>query len=192
MMERTYTVPLRKEFQKAPKYKRAKKAVKALREFVQKHMKTKDVLIGPKVNLKIWNKGIKNPPHHVKVTAIKDEKENITRVELFGFEFKKKEKTDEKKKKASGLAGKIQEKLGKKEDDAPKTETSTKKDIKEVKKGVENVKPAEEVKVDTASEGDNEYSTESIEEKPTDEKIVEEPAETAEEEKKTTPSEEQA
>jgi large subunit ribosomal protein L31e len=109
--ERTYTVPLRKEFQKAPKYRRAKKAVNALRAFMQRHMKTDDVLIGPQLNMKLWERGIKNPPHHVKVTAIKDDKDNVARVELFGFEFKQKEKK-EKKPKATGLAGKIQEKLG--------------------------------------------------------------------------------
>ena len=53
-LERTYTIPLRREFQKAPKYKRAKKAVTAVREFMQKHMKTENVLIGPKLNIKLW------------------------------------------------------------------------------------------------------------------------------------------
>ena len=31
-LERTYVIPLRKEFSKAPRYKRAKKAIKALKE----------------------------------------------------------------------------------------------------------------------------------------------------------------
>ena len=137
--ERTFIIPLRKEFQKAPKYKRAKKAVTALREYLIKHMRNKNVLIGPKVNLKIWERGIKNPPHHVKVTAYED-KEGVVRAELFGFEFKPKDKK-EVKKKASGLAGKIQDKLGPKDDKEEKTEVTKKKDIKEVKKGVEVKKP---------------------------------------------------
>ena len=53
-LERTYTIPLRIEWLKTPKYKRAKKAVHAVREFTEKHMKCKNVLIGPKLNLKIW------------------------------------------------------------------------------------------------------------------------------------------
>jgi large subunit ribosomal protein L31e len=137
-IERTYTVPLRKAFQKAPKYRRAKKAVNALRAFIERHMKSDDVLIGPKLNLKIWENGIKNPPHHVKVTAIKDEKDNVVRVELFGFEFKPKEKKEKKDKPAPGLAGKLQEKLAAKDvKEEPKEKPTTKKDIKEVKKGVE-------------------------------------------------------
>ena len=133
--EKTFNIPLRKEFQKAPKYKRAKKAVRAVREYLVKHMRNENVLIGPKLNLKIWEHGIKNPPHHVKVTAVED-KEGIVRAELFGFEFKKKE-AKEKKAKPKGIAGKLQEKLGPKEEEAPKTEATTKKDIKEMKKGVE-------------------------------------------------------
>ncbi|MBW2965304.1 50S ribosomal protein L31e [Candidatus Woesearchaeota archaeon] len=136
---RTYNIPLRKEFQKAPKYKRAKKAVTAVREYLVKHMRNENVLIGPKLNLKIWEHGIQNPPHHVKVTAVED-KEGVVRAELFGFKFEKKE-VKEKKEKPKGIAGKLQEKLGPKEEEAPKTEATKKKDIKEVKKGVE--KPAE-------------------------------------------------
>ena len=141
-IERTYTIPLRKEFQKAPKYRRAKRAINALRTFVAKHMKSDNVLIGPRLNLKIWEHGIKNPPHHVKVTAVKDEKEDTVRVELFGFEFKAKEKKEKKDKAAPGLAGKIQEKLAAKEEAAPKEAAATKKDLKEKKPAAEH-KPAE-------------------------------------------------
>jgi ribosomal protein L31E len=172
LIEQTYTIPLRKEYQKAPKYRRAKKAINAVRAFVQKHMKTEEVLIGPKLNLKIWEHGIKNPPHHVKVTAIRDDKEGLTRVELFGFEFKKQEKK-EKKEKPKGMAGKLQETLGTKEE-GPKTEVTTKKDIKEVKKGVEK-KPAEEKeepKVEEAKkpEADEKEAKPKAEEKPVEKK----------------------
>ena len=148
-LERTYNVPLRKEYQKAPMYKRAKKAVTALREFVEKNMKSDNVLIGPRLNLKIWERGIKNPPHHVKVTAIKEDKDDVVRVELFGFEFKAKDKK-EKKDKPEGIAGKIQEKLGGKEDKPVKKEekivTAAPKEAKEVKEKkapVKKDKPAE-------------------------------------------------
>jgi ribosomal protein L31E len=141
-LERTYTIPLRKEFQKAPKYRRAKKAVNALRAFVAKHMKCENVLIGPRLNLKLWERGIKNPPHHVKVNAVKDDKGESVRVELFGFEFKAKEKKEQKEKPAPGLAGKLQEKLAPKEEAAPKEAAATKKDLKEKKPAAEH-KPAE-------------------------------------------------
>ena len=47
---RTYTVPLRKEWLKVPKYKRAKKAVTALKQFLVKHMKSENVKLGKYVN----------------------------------------------------------------------------------------------------------------------------------------------
>ncbi|MBN1544290.1 60S ribosomal protein L31 [Candidatus Woesearchaeota archaeon] len=148
--ERTYTIPLRKEYMKAPMYRRAKKAVNAVRTFMKKHMKCETILIGPKLNLKIWEHGIKNPPHRVKVTAVKDDKEDTARVELFGFEFKPKEKKEKKEKKPAGIAGKIQEKLAPKHEEAPKAEVTTKKDIKEVKKGVEKKEEKKEKKVEAA------------------------------------------
>ncbi|MBI4152570.1 60S ribosomal protein L31 [Candidatus Woesearchaeota archaeon] len=93
-VERTYNVPLRKEYQKVPNWKRTNKAVVALRQFLARHMKTEDVRLAKDVNEKLWQHGIKNPPHHVKVTVTKDEK-GIARAELFGVE--KKEKAPQKK-----------------------------------------------------------------------------------------------
>ncbi len=89
-MERIYTIPLRKEFQKAPNYKRTKKAVSAVREFLQKHMKNKDVKIGQHLNMALTARGRKNPPHKVKVNVWtekikKDNKDlEIVKAELFG------------------------------------------------------------------------------------------------------------
>lgn len=145
VIERTYNVPLRSEWLKTPKYRRAKKAVAAVRAYVEKHMKSDSVLIGPMLNLKIWEHGIKNPPHHVKVNAVKDEK-GLVRVELVGFEFKEKVKKDTTKKpQAKGLAGKIQKKLEetKGEEEAPKEAAVTKKDLKKADAKAEP-KPAEQ------------------------------------------------
>ncbi len=95
ILERTYNVPLRKEYLKAPRYLRAKKAVKALKEFLIKHMKSDNVRLEKEVNELVWKKGIKNPPHHVKVVARKDER-GVVSVELFGAK-KKEAKVKEKK-----------------------------------------------------------------------------------------------
>jgi len=73
VLERVYNVPLRREWLKSPKYKRAKKAINALKEFVAKNMKSQDVRIGTFANLAIWKQGIKNPPHHLKVKCTKYE-----------------------------------------------------------------------------------------------------------------------
>jgi ribosomal protein L31E len=56
-MERNYIIPLRKECQKVPKYSKGRKAVKATRKFLQKHMKVENVKLGKYLNLKLWENG---------------------------------------------------------------------------------------------------------------------------------------
>lgn len=93
-VERTYNVPLRKEYMKVPNWKRTEKAVVAMKQFLVRHMKSEDVRIGKDVNEKIWQHGIRNPPHHVKINVRKDEK-GVVFAELFGVA--KKEKAPKKK-----------------------------------------------------------------------------------------------
>jgi len=64
---RTYTVPLRREYLKTPKWRRAEKAVSTLRSFVERHSKTEEIKIGRWVNESIWKRGAKNPPSRVRV-----------------------------------------------------------------------------------------------------------------------------
>ncbi len=121
-LERTYTVPLRKEYMKVPRYKRSKKAIAALKQFLTRHMKSKDVRLEMPVNLKIWKHGIKNPPHHIKVNVTKDEK-GIVRAQLFGLKQAVPKKTTKKsaaKKPAKKLEEQVQEKQ---ETPAPKQAT---------------------------------------------------------------------
>ena len=86
-IERTYNVPLRKGTRLAPNWKRTKKAVAVLREFLARHMKSDNIKLSKELNEKLWEHGIRNPPHHVKVNATKDEKGEV-KVELFGSEKK--------------------------------------------------------------------------------------------------------
>lgn len=95
-LERTYTIPLRKEWLKVQRYKRAKKAVKGVLLFLQRHMKSEDVRLGRFLNLELWKHGIRNPPSRVKVTVSKDDK-GVVRAELFGAPVEKKEVKSEKK-----------------------------------------------------------------------------------------------
>ncbi|MFW6230937.1 MAG: 50S ribosomal protein L31e [Nanoarchaeota archaeon] len=80
-MEREYIVPLRKEAQKAPRYKRTNRAVKALRSFIQRHMKSEKVSIGRFLNTELWKNGIKNPPARIAVKAVKSDDGKVS-VEL--------------------------------------------------------------------------------------------------------------
>ena len=82
-IERTYTIPIRREWLKAPKYKRAKRAVSAMRTFLVRHMKSEDIRLGVSVNLELWKHGIKCPPGKIKVNVTKDA-EGVVRAELFG------------------------------------------------------------------------------------------------------------
>ncbi len=94
----TYNISLRKEILKVPRYLRAKKAVRAVREFVAQHSKSSDVKIGEHLNLLLWKQGIKNPIMRVKVDIEKDAK-GVANVELFGAP--KEEKKPETKKKTA-------------------------------------------------------------------------------------------
>jgi large subunit ribosomal protein L31e len=102
-IERTYTIPLRREWLKSVKYKRAKKAVRAIKEFLMRHMKAdaENVKIGRYLNLIVWAHGIKNPPSRVKVNVTKDDK-GVVHAEMVGapVEKKKEEKPKKGEKKA--------------------------------------------------------------------------------------------
>ncbi len=115
-LERAYNIPLRKQVMKSPKYKRSKKAVDTVKVFIAKHMKVdlENVKIGQHLNMEIWQNGIRNPPHHVKVNVIKEKDGDVfvAKAELEGKEFKAL-KIQEKKVTSSGLKGKLEEMKGK-------------------------------------------------------------------------------
>ncbi len=117
-VERTYTIPLRKEWLKSVKYKRAKKAVRAVREFLARHMKTDDenIRLGKYINLELWKHGIRRPPSRIKINVTKDDK-GIVRAELAGAPVEKKKEKKPKKgekkaeeKKPEAAAPKVEEK----------------------------------------------------------------------------------
>ena len=77
--ERLYTVPLKTR--NYPRYKRTKKAVTLMRQFLMRHMKpeTEEYLkIDPALNEYLWNRGIKNPPNKVKIKVTKNEEGIVT------------------------------------------------------------------------------------------------------------------
>jgi large subunit ribosomal protein L31e len=128
-VEREYIIPLRKEFQKAPSYKRAKKTITAIKEFLTKHMKSDNIKLGKYLNLKVWEHGMKNPPHKVKVKVEKYD-DGLVKAELVGAPV---EKSKEKKKKP---AKKTEEKTIKedKKQTEEKKETAKKEDKKKPEK----------------------------------------------------------
>ncbi len=81
--ERVYVVPLRKA-KLAPRRKRASRAVRELRAFLQQHTKVDNIIIDQALNERVWTRGIQKPPPRVRVKATKyvEEEEEFVRAEL--------------------------------------------------------------------------------------------------------------
>jgi large subunit ribosomal protein L31e len=161
VLERTYNIPLRREWLKAPNYRRAKKAISAVRQFLERHMKGAPVRLGPELNRRIWKRGIKSPPHHIKVITVKYDDGSV-KAELAGFAIEaqkeeKKEHKEEKKEstKASSEEKKTEANGEKKGEQALDNSTAQKTELKkategtkEAKKPMRRNKPAEAAKPD--------------------------------------------
>ncbi len=139
-LEREYNIPLRKEWLKAPRYRRAKKAIKAVKEFLVRHMRTdfEKVKVGKWLNKEIWKSGIKRPPHHIKVKVTKDD-EGIVKAELAMLpkEALEEKREEEKKKKKEKKEEKVEEK---KEEEKKEEEAKEKEEEKEEKEKKEKEK----------------------------------------------------
>lgn len=143
-LKRSYTVPLRPKFANTPRYKRTNKAVRVLREFLSRHMKSDNIKIGPKLNETLWQDGIKNPPGKVKITATKDDT-GMVRAELEGVEYVD-FKVQEKKADPTTLKEKIEAKLDGDNKKKP-VKKEAKKDSEEIEEKAE--KPKTENKAET-------------------------------------------
>jgi len=85
-LEREYIIPLRRQWLKVPEYKRVNKAVKAIKQFLAKHMKVYDRdLKKIKMNILLNNelrfRGMRKPPAKIKIKAKKYDT-GIVEVEL--------------------------------------------------------------------------------------------------------------
>lgn len=75
--EREFVIPLRRRYMNVPRYRRAKKAIKTIKEYLVRHMKIYDrdldkIKIDKYLNEFVWARGIKRPPFKVKVKAKKN------------------------------------------------------------------------------------------------------------------------
>lgn len=95
--ERIYTIPLRNAF-KTERVRRSKKAIKIVREFLQKHMKTESVKIGKSINEFIWSRGAKKPPRRIRIHTIKED--GIAYAEIVGIDIKTTSSEQKRKKEA--------------------------------------------------------------------------------------------
>ncbi len=84
--ERIYTIPLSRAWI-APRRKRASRAVRLAKSFIEKHMRVgsgdvgggaERLVISNEVNEKIWSRGIQKPPRRIRVRAVKDVEGTVT------------------------------------------------------------------------------------------------------------------
>jgi len=137
-IEREYIVPLRKDWLKVPEYRRAKRALRALKNFIAKHMKVEDrniknVKIDKYLNEEIWFRGIRNPPAKIKVKATKN-KDGVVSVELVDIPEIVKFKIEREKKRKEKVK-KVEKKVEEKKDE--KTEEEKKEEKEKEKAGEE-------------------------------------------------------
>ena len=129
-LERTYTIPLRREWLRVPRYKRAKRTIHAVQNFLKRHMRAEleNVKLGNSINLEIWKHGIRNPPSRIRITTRKDDK-GIVYAELFGKALPSKEDKKEK-----GIKDKVLETVGVKKEETKQEDS--KKIVKESSKAI--------------------------------------------------------
>jgi len=153
ILQREYVVPLRREFLKVPRHVRGKKAVKALKEFIAKHMKIYDrdlrkVKVDIYLNNEIRFRGMRKPCAKIKVRAVKYD-DGIVQVSLVNlpkhieFEIARIAKRKAEKLVNEKAAGKVEAKEEKKEeskDTKEKTESSKEAMLKEEKAAAKEAK----------------------------------------------------
>jgi large subunit ribosomal protein L31e len=69
--EKIFTIPLR--CPRSGRKKRTPRAVRAVREFLRKHLKTDNISITPELNSALWARGREKPPPRIRVRAVKRE-----------------------------------------------------------------------------------------------------------------------
>jgi large subunit ribosomal protein L31e len=139
-IEREYIIPLRRKWIKVPRYKRANKAIRIIKEFLARHMKIRDrdlnkIKLDENINEFVWLKGIRNPPIKIKVRATREGE--IIKVELSEIpeKFKFKKARIEKREKEAV-------EVGKKKKEEEKPEERTEEEKLEEKKEAEEKKAA--------------------------------------------------
>ncbi|MEN7982401.1 MAG: 50S ribosomal protein L31e [Nanoarchaeota archaeon] len=175
-IEREYIIPLREKCRPVPRYKKTNKAVKSVKEFLARHMKIRDrdlnkIKLDIHLNEFLWARGIKNPPHKVKVKAVKEG--DIVNVELVDYTDKLKfKKLRLEKREEKAQTGK--KPIIKKEEEMPK----------EAESSEEGKKKEDEVTKEPEKEGEEKTEEEKKVEEEKKSAVVEEGEEIKKEESK--------
>ena len=143
-IEKEYIIPLRRKWIKVPRYKRANKAIKIIKEFLARHMKIRDrdlnkIKLDKYLNEFVWIRGIRKPPIKIKVRAIKEG--DIVKAELSEMPEKmkfKQARLEKREKEAAeiGKKKKKEEKPEEKPEEPEKEKLEGKKEAEEKKAAV--------------------------------------------------------
>ncbi|BDD55687.1 60S ribosomal protein L31 [Monascus purpureus] len=86
VVTREYTINLHKRLHGVTFKKRAPRAIKAIRDFAERAMGTKDVRLDPQLNKKVWESGIKGVPYRLRVRiARKRNNDEESKEKLYSF-----------------------------------------------------------------------------------------------------------
>jgi len=166
---REYVIPLRKEWRKAKRYKRTSRSVKAIKQFIAKHMRvperdTSKVKLDIYLNNELWHKGPRKAKTRIRVKAI--QKGDIIEVSLIeerdkiGFHKKRQDKLHYKVEKK-----KLIDKVKAKPEDKKKDDVSKSKPVAPIK--------SEEVRSEKESEKEKDTDSKDEKKKDTKAKIQE-------------------
>lgn len=119
VLERIYTISLSKIYSIGRHRERARKAIKYIKAFTVRHMKTseEDIILGQDLNEHVWMNGIQKPPRKIKVKMVKDDTGKVK----LTWEAPEKVKVEKKEKK------KVKKEIKKSK---PKQEKKVKKEVK--------------------------------------------------------------
>jgi large subunit ribosomal protein L31e len=83
VVERVYSIRLKHEMKKYPRWLRAKKAMRFIRSFLSRHMKVEPdkIKLDPSINEKVWERGAQKPPSKIRIRAVKFE-DGVVEAEL--------------------------------------------------------------------------------------------------------------
>lgn len=153
--EREYIVNLRREILKVQYYKRTPKAVKAVKQFVARHMRVPErdlrkVKLDKYLNQELWFRGIKNPPTKLKIKCKRDGENIIVTLVELPDRWKFAKAREEKK---------IEESKKTKKEKAKEEKAEAKKEKEEKAEGKsEEEKKIEEEKFEAGEEVDKELA----------------------------------
>ena len=75
--EKVYTISLRHVYAVTPRGRRAPRAVRDVRNYVARHMKSEEVAVSNEINSAIWSRSINKPPRKITVRAVKDKEGKV-------------------------------------------------------------------------------------------------------------------